>query len=186
VALQAQNDVVTQYNALASAPCNADLTGQDLGGKTLTPAVYCFSSSAQLTGTVTLDAQGNAGNTFIFKVGSALTTASGSRVLLINGGTPCGVAWQIGTSATLGTNTSFLGNLIALSSITLNTGANIIGRALARNGAVTLDTNNITTAASCTVSSVPALSTWALIVLVLLLALAGVATLRRRQPLTGR
>src|ERR1700704_333976 len=143
VALQAQNDVITQYNALAGAACTADLTGQDLGGKTLTSGVYCFSTSAQLTGTLTLNAQGNANATFVFKTGSTLTTASGSSVALINGGNPGGVAWQIGSSATLGTTTSFIGNLIALSSITLNTGANIIGRALARNGAVTLDTNNI-------------------------------------------
>ncbi len=106
---------------------------------------------------------------------------------MINGGNPCGVAWQIGSSATLGTTTSFIGNLIALSSITLNTGANIIGgRALARNGAVTLDTNNISIGA-CGVGlpPVPTLSTWAVIVLVGLLALAGFATLRKRQSATG-
>ena len=146
-ALQAQNDVTTQYNSLASAACPANLTGQNLGGLTLTPGVYCFNTSAQLTGTLTLDAQGSAGATFIFKTGSTLTTASASSVLLINGGNPCGVAWQIGSSATLGTTTSFIGNLIALTSITLNTDANIIGRALARNGAVTLDSNNISFAA---------------------------------------
>jgi MYXO-CTERM domain-containing protein len=183
-ALQAQNDVTTQYNALASAACTADLTGQDLGGLTLTSGVYCFSSSAQLTGPLTLNAQGNAAATFVFKVGSALTTASGSSVSLINGGNPCGVAWQIGSSATLGTTTSFIGNLIALTSITLNTGANIIGRALARNGAVTLDTNNISFAACAAGPGpppVPTLTTWAMIALVGLLALASFATLRRRQ-----
>jgi ice-binding like protein/exosortase sorting signal-containing protein len=187
VALQAQNDVITQYNAIAGAACSADLTGQDLGGKTLTSGVYCFSSSAQLTGTLTLNAQGNANATFVFKTGSTLTTASGSSVVLINGGNPCGVAWQIGSSATLGTTTSFIGNLIALSSITLNTGANIIGRALARNGAVTLDTNNISFA-TCSAGPppppVPTLSMWAVIVLIGLLALAGFATLRRRQSLS--
>lgn len=183
----AQNDVTTFYNALTAAPCTADLTGQDLGGMTLTPGVYCFSSSAQLTGTLTLNAQGNAGATFIFKTGSTLTTASGSSVVLINGGNPCGVAWRIGSSATLGTTTSFIGNLVALASITLNTGADIIGgRALARTGAVTLDTNDISFA-TCAVGGgpppVPTLSTWALIALVGLLALAGFATLRRRQSL---
>ena len=187
-ALQAQNDVVTEYNALASAACTADLTGQDLGGKTLTTGVYCFSSSAQLTGPLTLNAQGSGNATFVFKIGSTLTTASGSSVALINGGNPCGVAWQIGSSATLGTTTSFIGNLVALSSITLNTGANIIGRALARNGAVTLDTNNISFA-GCSVGAppppVPTLSTWAVIVLIGLLVLAGFATLRRRQFPTG-
>jgi Ice-binding-like len=193
VALQAQNDVTTQYNALASAACSADLTGQDLGGLTLIPGIYCFSSSAQLTGTLTLNAQGNANAAFIFKTGSTLTTASGSSVVMINGGNPCGVAWQIGSSATLGTTTSFIGNLIALQSITLNTGANIIGRALARNGAVTLDTNNVSFAA-CSVGGgppslppppVPALATWAMIVLAGLLALAGYWTLRSRQSPSG-
>jgi hypothetical protein len=142
VALQAQSDVTTQYNALASAACTADLTGQDLGGKTLTPGVYCFSTSAQLTGALTLNAQGNANATFVFKTGSTLTTASASSVAMINGGNPCLVAWQIGSSATLGTTTSFIGNLIALSSITLNTGANIIG-ICPPNKSLTLDTNNV-------------------------------------------
>jgi hypothetical protein len=194
VALQAQNDLTTQYNALASAPCTADLTGQNLGGLTLTPGVYCFSSSAQLTGTLTLNAQGNPSAAFIFKIGSTLTTASSSSVLLINGGNPCGVAWQIGSSATLGTGTSFVGNLIALTSITLTTNANIIGRALARNGAVTLDTNNISFAACSAIgippslppaTPVPTLSTWAAIALMGLLALAGVAALRRRRSPAG-
>lgn len=193
VALQAQNDVITQYNALAGAACSADLTGQDLGGQTLIPGIYCFSSSAQLTGTLTLNAQGNANAAFIFKTGSTLTTASGSSVVMINGGNPCGVAWQIGSSATLGTTTSFIGNLIALQSITLNTGANIIGRALARNGAVTLDTNNVSFAAcsagggppSLPPPPVPALATWAMIVLAGLLALAGYWTLRSRRSPSG-
>jgi len=184
VAAQAQVSLTTQYNALVSAPCTLDLTGQNLGNRTLTPGTYCFSTSAGLTGPLTLDAQGNAAAAFIFKIGSTLTSASGSSVGIINGGNPCGVMWQIGSSATLGTTTSFVGNLIAFTSITLNTGANIIGRALARNGAVTLDTNNISFA-PCTVGAgpppVPTLSTWMMIVLVGLLALAGFATLRRRK-----
>lgn len=184
VAASAQASVTTQYNALASAPCTLDLTGQDLGNRSLNPGTYCFSSSAQLTGPLTLNAQGNAAAAFIFKIGSALTTASGSSVSVINGGNPCGVMWQITSSATLGTTTQFVGNLIALTSITLNSGANIIGRALARNGAVTLDNNNISFAL-CNVGAgpppVPTLSTWMMIVLVGLLALAGFATLRRRK-----
>lgn len=183
----AQDDVTTFYNALAGASCTADLTGQDLGGLTLTPGVYCYSSSAQLTGTLTLNAQGNANATFIFKTGSTLTTASGSSVVLINGGNPCGVAWQIGSSATLGTTTSFIGNLVALTSITLNTGADIIGRALARNGAVTLDTNDITFApCGGSIPPVPTLATWAVIALVGLLLLAGVATIATRRFDTGQ
>lgn len=186
-ALQAKNDLVTQYNALESAPCTSDLTGQDLGGKTLTPGTYCFDSSAQLTGTLTLDALGNPDAVFIFQVGSMLTTASASSVVVINGGDPCGVAWQIGSSATLGSTTSFVGNLIALTSITLNTDANIIGRALARNGAVTLDDNDISFA-TCGASPppIPTLTTWTMILLLGLLALAGFEALRRRQSTTGQ
>jgi type VI secretion system secreted protein VgrG len=143
VALQAQSDVTTAYNDLAGQPCNTNLTGQDLGGMTLTPGAYCFSTSAQLTGTLTLNAQGSATAVFVFQIGSTLTTASNSSVLLINSGQSCNVFWQVGSSATLGTGTAFAGNILALTSITLNTNASMTGRALARNGAVTLDTNNI-------------------------------------------
>ena len=155
-ALQAQDAVTTAYNDLAGRPATADLTGQDLGGLTLTPGVYSFSSSAQLTGTLTLDAQGNSAAVFIFKIGSELTTASSSSVLVTNGGTGCNVWWQVGSSATLGTATSFAGNILALTSITLTTGANVSGRALARNGAVTLDSNNVTPA-TCA-AALPSLS----------------------------
>lgn len=150
VALQAQSDITIAYNDLAGRPLQFDMTGQDLGGRTLTPGVYHFSSSAQLTGTVTLDFQGNSSSVFIFQVGSTLITASNSSVVMINGGSTgvmqgCEVYWQVGSSATLGTETSFVGNIVALTSITLNTGADIVyGRALARNGAVTLDNNEIT------------------------------------------
>jgi hypothetical protein len=120
------------------------LTGQDLGGKTLTAGVYCFAAAAQKTGTLTLNGQGNPNAVFIFKIGSTLTTASASKVKLINRADPSNVFWQVGSSATLGTTTSFVGNIVALTSITLTTGARVTGRALARNGAVTLDTNSIT------------------------------------------
>jgi hypothetical protein len=146
VAQQAQNDLTTAYNNIASTPCTADLTGQNLGGLTLTPGVYCFSSSAQLTGALTLNALGNPNALFLFRIGSTLTTATGSSVTVINGGSSCHHAfWQIGSSATLGTGTSFAGDILALTSITLTTGANSSGRLLARNGAVTLDTNNVNT-----------------------------------------
>jgi hypothetical protein len=147
VAMQAQNDLTTAYNNIASTPCTVDLTGQDLGGLTLTPGVYCFSSTAQLTGTLTLNALGNANALFLFKIGSTLTTASGSSVTVINnGGSSCNKAyWQVGSSATIGTGSSFGGDILALSSITFTTGSNSSGRALARNGAVTLDTNSINT-----------------------------------------
>jgi uncharacterized repeat protein (TIGR01451 family) len=139
----AQNSVVAAYNTLSGQLCTQDLTGQDLGGKTLIAGVYCFSTSAQLTGTLTLNAQGNAGAVFIFKIGSTLTTASNSSIVMINGGSVCNVFWQVGSSATVGTTTSFAGNILALSSITLTTGATLRGRALARTGAVTLDSNTV-------------------------------------------
>ncbi len=142
-ALDAQGAVTTAYNALAAEPCTADLTGQDLGGLTLTEGVYCFSSSAQLTGQLTLNAQGNASAVFIFEMGSTLTTASNASVLVTNGGVDCNVFWQVGSSATLGTGATFVGNILALTSITLTTGASVSGRALARNGAVTLDSNHV-------------------------------------------
>ena len=146
VAVQAQSDLTTAYNNIATTACTADLTGQNLGGLTLTPGVYCFSSSAQLTGALTLDALGNPNALFLFKIGSTLTTASGSTVTVINGGSSCNrVYWQVGSSATLGTGTSFAGDILALTSITLTTGANTSGKLLARNGAVTLDTNNVNT-----------------------------------------
>ncbi len=147
--LAAQNSIVTAYNALASQPCDVDLTGQNLGGLTLTPGVYCFSTSAQLTGTLTLDGLGNPGSVWVFKIGSTLTTASGSSVAYINGGQACGTFWQLGSSGTLGTATSFSGNVLALASITLNTGATSAGAMFARTGAVTLDTNNVSVVGSC-------------------------------------
>ena len=114
----------------------------------MTAGTYCFSSSAQLTGTLTLDAQGDPAAVFVFQIGSTLTTASNASVQVINGGSPCNVFWQVGSSATLGTGTSFEGSILALTSITLTTGVAVDGRVLARNGAVTMDTNNVD-AASC-------------------------------------
>ena len=144
VAQQAQSGVTTAYNALTSQACDVNLTGQDLGGLTLTPGVYCFDSSAGLTGTLTLNAQGDPNSVFVFQIGSTLTTASSSSVLITTGGPACNVFWQVGSSATLGTTTSFQGNILALTSITLATGAKIgCGRALANTGAVTMDANTI-------------------------------------------
>jgi hypothetical protein len=180
LASAAQNSVTTAYNALVSQGCTQDLTGQDLGGKTLTPGVYCFSSAAQLTGVLTLNAQGNSAAVFIFKIGSTLTTASGSSVLVINGGSACNVFWQVGSSATLGTSSSFAGSILALTSITLTTGANVTGRTLARNGAVTLDTNTINTSACA--AAVPTLPQAFVLMLALGLAAVGYFRLRRRVP----
>jgi len=143
VSLQAQNDVTTAYNNLAGQPCNTDLTSRDLGGLTLKPGVYCFTTSAQLTGKLTLDSGGVTNPVFIFQIGSTLTTATDASVLLNSGVIPCNIFWQLGSSATLGTRTRLVGNVLAQASITLTTGANIYGRALARSGAVTLDSNSI-------------------------------------------
>lgn len=143
VAGQAQSDTGAAYGDLAGEACNNDLTGTDLGGLTLTPGVYCFSSSAQLTGTLTLNAEGDAGAVWVFQIGSTLTTASNASVLIINGGQQCNVFWQVGSSATLGTDTAFTGDILALASITLTTDTHVSGRALAQNGAVTMDSNTV-------------------------------------------
>lgn len=122
----------------------SDLTGEDLGSRTLAPGVYHFDASAQLTGPLVLDAQGFADAFWVFLIGSTLTTASASSVTLINPGSNNGIFWQVGSSATFGTGTSFLGNVLADQSVTLTTGADIpCGRVFALNGAVTMDTNNI-------------------------------------------
>jgi hypothetical protein len=149
VALQAQQDLTTAYNAAAGLAPNTILTGQNLGGLTLTPGVYFFASSAQLTGTLTLNGEGLADPLFVFQIGSTLTTATGSSVVTINddGSTTPGISvfWQVGSSATLGTTTAFEGNILALTSITATTGAtDLDGRLLAQDGAVTLDDNTIT------------------------------------------
>lgn len=149
VAAQAQADAHVEYNYLAGLPCGTDLTGQDLGGMTLTPGVYCFASSAQLTGTLTLDAQGSCDSLFVFQTGSTLTTSVASSVRVINN--PCSancrgglnVFWQVGSSATIGTGSQFVGNIVANISTTLNFGASVAGSVFALTGAVTLDTNNI-------------------------------------------
>lgn len=144
VAQQARIDAFNAYNVLKGESVTSDLSGQDLGGLTLTPGVYHFNSSAQLTGTLTLDAQNDPNALFVFQVGTTLTTASNSVVSVLNGGADEGIYWQLGSSATLGTSTVFAGNLIADQSITLDTTAKILcGRAIALNAAVTMDTNTI-------------------------------------------
>lgn len=139
-AVAAHADTVTAYNLIAGQLVYTDLTGSDLGGMTLSPGVYHFDTSAQLTGILTLDPGGLANQTFHFLIGTTLTTADFSAVDFLGLGLSPNIFWQIGTSATLGIGTDFYGNILADQSITLATGAGISnGRALAINGAVTLD-----------------------------------------------
>jgi hypothetical protein len=145
VAIAAKNDLTTAYNDAASRPSSGS-AGTDLAGQVFLPGVRTASSSLLLSsGSVTLDAQGNPNAVFIFQIGSTLITGSNTSVSLINGAQACNVFWQVASSATLGTGTSFVGTVMALESITANTAATIHGRLLARTGAVTLDTNTITT-----------------------------------------
>jgi hypothetical protein len=142
VTQQAKTDLVTAYNnAAAQGPTNPIVA--DLGGQSLPPGVYNSASSIGLTGALTLNGGGDPNAVFVFQAGSALTTASASSVVLTNGAQACNVFWQIGSSATLGTGSTFRGTVIALQSITVTTGVSVDGRVLARNGAVTLDTDTI-------------------------------------------
>jgi hypothetical protein len=152
VAAQAQSDLTTAYDVAAGQTPTTNLTGQNLGGLTLAAGAYKYSSSAFLTGTLTLDAANDPNAQFVIEIGSALTTASASKVQLIRGASPCNVYWQVGSSATLGTTTSFQGNLMALTSISLNDGASVIGRLLARNGTVSL-INNVLDGSRCGTSA---------------------------------
>jgi len=142
VALAAQNDLTVAYNSLAGRACGTTITA-DLGGTTLAPGVYCSTSTAGLTGTVTLDGQGNTNATFVIQVASALTVAG--SVNLTGGAQAKNVWWQVGSSATIGGGSAMKGNIVAFTTITLNDNATLLGRALARNGAVTLGSNNTIT-----------------------------------------
>ena len=142
VAATAQGELTAAYNAVAAVPSTATWN-TDLGGNTFyAGGVYKASTSLGLTGTVTLDCTSNPNGQIIFQIGSTLTTASSSNVSLLSC-LPANVFWLVGTSASLGTNSSFSGNILAQASITLTTGGTLQGRALARTGAVTLDTNAI-------------------------------------------
>ncbi len=149
VALQAKSDLITAYDDAAGRSSTASVAG-DLAGRTLTPGVYTSAGSLGLSGQLTLDAQGNPSAVFIFQAGSSLIVGSASQVNLIGGAQACNVYWQVGSSATVGSGSAFVGNILALTSITMNTGATLQGSALARNGAVTLDTNTITRATCAT------------------------------------
>ena len=146
-AAQAQTDLTTAYLNAAGQPSTSTVTALT-NGTTLTPGVYTASSSLSVAGVITLDAGGNADAVFIFQAGSTLTTGSSSSIVLTGGAQACNVFWQVGSSATLGTSTSFVGTIMALTSATLNNGASVTGRVLARNAAVTLD-NNVINVPTC-------------------------------------
>ena len=151
VAAQAQSDLTNAYNDAAGRTSTGAVT--DLSGQILSPGVYTSASTMGLDGTLTLDGGGDPDAVFIFQIGSSLTTASASRVNLIGQAQACNVVWQVGSSATLGTDSNFVGNVLALTSITATTGSTILGSTLARNGAVTLDNNSVSRAI-CTVAEV--------------------------------
>ncbi len=140
----AETDLVTAYNN-ATQPTTTDYTGVNLGGLTLGPGVYNQTTAPTLTGTLTL----SGGGVYIFREGSTLITASGARVVLTGGAQPCDIFWQVGSSATIATSTTFVGNIMAMASIQMQTGATLNGRALARTAAVTLDTNRIIQPGGC-------------------------------------
>jgi hypothetical protein len=147
VATTAQTNLTAAYVNAAAQPCPGtnNFTGVNLGGKNLVPGVYCQTTAPTLTGTLTLNGSG----VYIFQIGSTLITASGARVVLIGGAQPCDIFWVVGSSATIATTTTFIGTIMALTSIAMQTGATLNGRALARNGAVTLDTNRIIQSSGC-------------------------------------
>jgi hypothetical protein len=144
VAAQAKVDLTVAYNDAAARPTTATVP-VELGGTTRTPGVYeSPAGTFGITGTLTLDAQGDPGAVFIFKAASTLITASGSSVSLVNGARSSNVFWKVGSSATLGTYSTLRGTVLALASITVTTGVTVDGRVLASTAAVTLDTDTIT------------------------------------------
>jgi hypothetical protein len=152
VALQAQADLTIAYDDAAGRPGGADIHAAVAGATVLSPGVYTASSALNLGGTLTLNGQGDPQAVFIFQIGSALTVDSFTRVLMSGGAQACNVFWQVTSSATVGTNSAFKGTIMALTSIAVQTGTTVEGRALARNGSVTLD-NNVFTAPGCDTTS---------------------------------
>jgi LPXTG-motif cell wall-anchored protein len=148
--VQAQSDLTAAYTDAATRPVEFTQVNPDLVGQTLLPGVYAAAAKAPLalSGQLVLDGQGNPNAVFIFQTDSTLITGSGSTVALINGASECNVFWQVGSSATLGSGSFFVGNILALTSITVASSTVVHGRALAQTGAVTLD-NNVFTQPSC-------------------------------------
>ncbi len=179
--LNSQLDLTAAFNAAAGLPATFTYAPiYDLGGQTLTPGVYLDPTSFGLTGVLTLDAQGDPNAVFVIQAGSSLITSSASSVLLINGAQAANVFWVVGSSATLGTDTEFVGTILASASITADAGATVDGRLLAENGAVTLDGNTI---ANRSVGAVPEPTT--VIAGALLLLPFGPTVLRLLRPKRG-
>lgn len=196
-AQQAQSDTTAAYLALANLVPTAAPIGPELGGLTLGPGIY-NAGAATLNGTLTLSGAG----LYVFQTTSLVTASVGSipnplsSVSLINGATPCDIWWQVGSSAAIGTFSAVQGNILALTSITLGTSANLQGRALARNGTVTLAGNVVTACTGGTAPGylvgalvpvpppppgpIPTISEWAMIMLAAFLAIAGFAAIRKR------
>ena len=155
VAAGAQSDLTTAYNDAAGRSPTANVPAFIGAGQTLAPGVYKASSSLDVGGSLTLDAGGDPNAVFIFQAPSTLVTDSASNVILTDGAQACNVFWQVGSSATLGTGSAFTGSILALTSISVETGDTIAGRALARNGAVTLDDDTITSPTCATTPPTP-------------------------------
>jgi len=149
----AQSDLATGYAEAQRQTCGLDLGATNLGGLTLIPGVKCFSTNTQLSGTLTLDGQGDQNAVFILKIQGTLTTASKAVVKLQGGGQACNVYWIVGGSATIGQSSALVGNILTLGSVTMNTGAKVEGRVLSQNGSVTLDTATISRPACRTTST---------------------------------
>lgn len=198
VAQLAQSDATLAHNLLAGLQSTTDLSGKDLGTVgVLTPGVYKFSSSAQLTGNLVLDFLSNPAGAFVFQIGSALTTASASSITVLHGSALSGIFFNVGSSATLGTGTMFAGNILADQSITMTTGSSLCGRAIALNAAVTLDTNSVSNNCGAadshskgydnlgTVKAVPELTTWMMMITGLGVVGASLRSRRAKQRTTA-
>jgi ice-binding like protein/exosortase sorting signal-containing protein len=191
-ALQAKVDINNAFTNINAMPCSATFgAAQDISllspiNAAATP-VLCFTSSALMTGPVTIT--GASGDSIVFKIGSTLTVSNNATATLAGGISCDQVLWGVGSSATLGTNSTFVGDILALASVTLNTGASSAGRAFALNGAVTLDTNVVTpcsiSALAGGVSGTPTLSEWGLIILAALMMILGLRMSRRRGHEAG-